>query len=305
MNRRDFIQLAAVGAASTCLGGNCQHAQAAEPVSLFDGKTLTGWHTAPRIYVPEKPEFASIPTDQLRSVVYEMHRKSGGTERLENHGVWKVEDGMILGAQVPGTTLGGYLLTDKKYADFDLTLEARPDWPIDTGIMIRCHEIGTIGIQVLLDHRPNGAFGGIYGNGIGGFRIYPFVVNGDSVGDLRVANLRAGKADGAHYKPEGSANLEDFLSTWKPNDWNQIRVRCTGRLPLVETWINDVPIASIDMAALQAHIPGYDPKRVERLLGSAGHIGFEVHDNAKDPNRWGPGAVCRWRNIQLTEILTK
>jgi hypothetical protein len=50
-----------------------------------------------------------------------------------------------------------------------------------------------------------------------------------------------------------------------------------------------------------AHAPQYDREAVAGLLGRAGHIALEVHDN--DPgmgrDRWAPKAVVRWRNIRL------
>lgn len=47
------------------------------------------------------------------------------------------------------------------------------------------------------------------------------------------------------FKTDYAATLEDFPKAWKPNDWNEIKVRCTGRLPLMETWINGVPMAKL------------------------------------------------------------
>ena len=41
--------------------------------------------------------------------------------------------------------------TDQTYGDFELTLETNPDYPIDTGIMVRGHKLGTVGYQVLVD----------------------------------------------------------------------------------------------------------------------------------------------------------
>ena len=70
-------------------------------------------------------------------------------------------------------------MSEEKFADFELELEARPDWPADTGIMIRAHELGSVGFQVLVDHRPKGCIGGVYGNSIGGFLVAPFAMTGD------------------------------------------------------------------------------------------------------------------------------
>ena len=53
-------------------------------------------------------------------------------------GRWSVKDGVLEGGQdPPGSGRGAYLLSDDTFGDFELELEARPDWPIDTGIMVR------------------------------------------------------------------------------------------------------------------------------------------------------------------------
>jgi len=46
--------------------------------------------------------------------------------------------------------------------------------------------------------------------------------------------------------------------------------------------------------------------REERRLESAGHIALEVHDNeGMGSDRWGPGLVCRWRNISIKMLSAK
>lgn len=276
-----------------------------EPVSLFDGETLEGWHAIPRLYVPQNEEFNQIPSAQLRDATVRFHEESsdaGLREKVGNSGVWEVVDGAIVGSQVPGTVLGGYLMSDKKYGDFELTVEAWPDFPIDTGIMIRAHEVGTVGFQILLDYRPNGGMGGVYGNGLYNFRAFPFVINGDELPGFEAANLRKGKLDRPQFKPGFAAPIEDFLKAWKPNDWNTIRIRSEGELPVIKTWINGVHIATFDTATLGEHVENFDAEAVVERLGRKGHIAFEVHDSHSGRERWAPGAVCRWRNVRITEL---
>lgn len=278
-----------------------------KPISLFDGKTLRGWHTTPRIYVPSRePRFANIPPEKLKAAVIEYYGQNPDpverTKALE-HGVWKVEDGVIVGGQTPDSNRGAYLLTDKKYGDFELTLDARPDWPVDTGIMVRAHEIGSVGFQILLDHRPGGAIGGVYGNSTGNFRAYPFVLDGDEKEGFKVSNLRETTTDKASFKPDYSATIEEFLAVWKMNDWNTFRIICTGRMPEIEISINGLLISKLNTAKLADRVPGYDAEAIFNRIGRTGHIGFEVHDNdSMGHNRWAPGAVCRWRNILMKEI---
>src|SRR5579871_1932197 len=67
-------------------------------ISIFDGKTLNGWHKN-----PEK-----------------IGHGTGGQ--------WTVEDGAITGQQdPPGSGNGGILLTDKKYGDVELLIDLKPD----------------------------------------------------------------------------------------------------------------------------------------------------------------------------------
>jgi hypothetical protein len=275
-------------------------------VPLFDGKTLNGWHTTPRVYVPSRePRFAYIPPEDLKAAViqyYEQNPDPAEKAKAHENGVWKIEDGAITGGQTPNSKRGAYLLTNKKYGDFELTLEAKPDWPVDTGIMVRAHELGSVGFQVLLDHRPGGAIGGVYGNSTGNFRAYPFVLDGNQHDGFRVANLRATVTDKQSFKPDYSATADEFLAVWKANDWNTFRIKCSGRLPLIEIWINGTLISKLDTAKLADRVPGYDPEAIFKRIGRTGYIGFEVHDNdAMGYNRWAPGAVCRWKNISLKE----
>src|SRR5215213_5773949 len=78
---------------------------------LFNGRDLTGWHVS----------------------------------RTTHHGTTpsvSVEDGAIVMRQRPYGQ-GGLLLTDKKYRNFELYLEARPDWGTNGGIFFRSSESGT------------------------------------------------------------------------------------------------------------------------------------------------------------------
>src|SRR5882724_3396403 len=66
-------------------------------VSLFDGKTLKGWHVSAQTGHSSKSK-----------------NKSGGR--------WVVEDGMIVGSQdIPGN--GGIVITDAQYGNFEVVLE--------------------------------------------------------------------------------------------------------------------------------------------------------------------------------------
>lgn len=225
--------------------------------------------------------------------------------------VWTVEDGAIVGRQdTPGSGWGGYLVTEKTYGDFELRFDANPDWPADTGIMLRKKADTFHGFQVLLDHRQSGSIGGFYGNGISGFHAVPFALDlardadGNPVGlknddpKTSIEPYRQSKRD---LLTEG-CSVEEFLAIWKFQDWNEFHIRIVGARPACSVWINGLLVAAIDLATMK--FPNYDADAVAAFLGPKGHIAFEVHDNDKnlDEGRWGRHAACRWRNIRIKEL---
>jgi hypothetical protein len=274
-------------------------------ISLFDGVTLSGWHPAPRIpgrLWPGGPTVAEAFPDLADD--YEINA-------LAYPAVWDVVDGAIEGRQDPARPgYGGYLVSDRVFGDFELQLEMKPDWPADTGVMLRRLPDDWAGFQVLVDHRKSGSIGGFFGNGVGSFHAVPFVID--------VSVDAAGNPNGL-VEEDPSTSLEPmttdkvrlltragdvhaFLTSWRWADWNHLRVTCVGRLPVITTWVNGELVAELDTATL-TH-PQYDPEQVAGLLGPSGHIAFEVHDN--DPvmgaGRWAPGSCCRWRNIQIRDL---
>lgn len=273
--------------------------------SLFDGATLQGWHAVSRPALPREVSSGSIAKSELVTHVREWNaRTPEGRAKLAHTGRWEVRDGAIVGGQEPaGSGLGAYLLSDATFADFELELEARPDWPVDTGIMLRAHALGGIGFQVLVDHRPNGAIGGIFGNGLGNFRAASFSIDGDEQPGFHVGGLRAGTGEPSFPVPRARFGVDfaGFARLWRLNDWNHLRIRCVGELPLITIWINGQMICELDTARIAT--PGFNPDFARAMVGSAGHIGFEVHDNGRmGRNRWAPGAVSRWRNITLQPL---
>ncbi len=269
-------------------------------ISQFNGKDLTGWHTVPRLPVPQYPG-AKDPDVTSESYI----------NAMKTSGKWTIEDGAIAGRQdPPGCGYGGYLLSNDVYGDFEMILEAKPDWPADTGILVRTSSLGSQGYQILLDHRKSGNIGGIYGNGIGGFHGINYTLDAeyDESGNpiaLMLENPETTIEPMTPDKPvllEYAASGEEFLSVWKWNDWNEFRIRVEGISPRITVHINGTLISIINTATMNH--PLYNPSSVERILGSKGHIAFEIHDN--DPGmgeaRWAPNAACRWRNIQICEI---
>jgi len=269
-------------------------------VRLFDGQSLAGWHSVPRL--PGAPR----PGDPGPNTQGEAYRNA------EQHPAkWSVVDGAIVGEQdPPGCGYGGYLLTDETYADFELQIDAKPDWPADTGVLVRATARGSQGFQILLDHRRSGGIGGFYGNGIGNFRAMPYAFDVQRDAEGTPIRLVAADPNGS-FRPvtdedrrllSYAAPIEEFLQVWKWDEWNTFKIRCVGKYPRLTTWVNGLKVCELDTESIQ--LPAYDKDRVAELLGRAGHIALEVHSN--DPGlgkeRWWPGAKCRWKNIQLHAI---
>jgi len=272
---------------------------------LFDGKTLKGWKAIPRVannIWPGGPPIAEL-------------RKSRGipapVEPEKHPAKWSVKNGAIVGEQeFPGAGYGGYLITEKAYGDFELVLEVKPDWPADTGVMLRRRMDEWTGYQVLIDHRESGSIGGFYGNGLASFMAVPFKFKSVKDASGKVVGMQLDTPDTSiePVTPEQVARLsyagkaEDFLKAWKWGDWNELRIRVVGAMPVITTWVNGVEIAELNTATMKS--PNYDAKAALAFLGPRGHIALEVHDNDavfKDA-RWGKGAQVRYRNIRIKEL---
>ena len=269
-------------------------------VELFDGRTLDGWHAVPRLPVAAWP---GGPAPDPGSPEYLAAASSVGG--------WSVQDGAIVGTQnPPGSGLGGYLLTDDRYGDFQLTYEVRPDWPADTGVLVRASDLGAQGFQVLIDHRRSGGIGGFYGNGIGGFHALAYGVDvardesGRPVGLVEddPATTLEPVTDAKRALLSYAAPVGDFLRAWRWGDWNEMSVRCVGAYPVLTSWVNGVKIYEVDTGAI-SH-PTYDRAAVAALLGRSGHIALEVHNNDEPmgADRWAPDAAVRWRNLRLASL---
>ncbi|MEO7599513.1 MAG: DUF1080 domain-containing protein [Opitutus sp.] len=274
--------------------------------SLFDGKSLSGWRAIPRLEPAPAVAAGLVPLDQVEAQNLEYHRsRPESATAIRNTGQWEVVDGAIVGGQKPaGSGLGAYLISEARFQDFELEFEANHDWPVDSGVLVRQHEIGTLGYQFSVEPRPRGNMGGFYVNGVGNFRSAPYYIDALELPDFKYTQLTQGVHDSRPFWPlDYAAHFEDFVRVWRCNDWNRFRLRCVGRIPVLTSWINGLKIASLDYAAVR--LPGFDPDRATHYLGGPGHIGLEVHSSpagGMGRNRWAPGAVCRWRNITIQPL---
>ena len=240
-------------------------------VSLFDGRTLAGWHT--------------------------------NKERISHGdgGRWWIERRVLLCEQdPPGSGNGGMLLTDKKYGDFELEIDMMPDWDIDSGIFLRTNEKGHC-FQIYVDHKDNGLIGFISTEGPNRMYIRPFTIHGvfNNKGRLTGFETKPDSRDVA-WKPDYllyHASPEQWKKAWKTGKWNTLRVRCVGRYPKITTWINNVKI--MEFCGETCPSPLYRKDFVAEMLGTEGHIGIQIHGGK---TAWREGSLGRWKNIRIKEL---
>ncbi len=234
-------------------------------VSLFDGKTLSGWHTNPK----------------------KLGHGTGGS--------WYVDEGAITGEQdPPGSGNGGILLTDEKFGDFDLLIDMKPDWGVCSGLFLRSNDRGQC-IQMMVDYHDKGNVGHIYGEGTGGFNTRPFDVFGIYHDQKELTGLKTEPTSADPPKTE-TITGSDWLKVWKVGDWNTARVRVEGNPAKVTTWLNGVKVNVFDGTKFKHE--RYDRQKVSELLGPAGSIAVQVHGGKSWPN----GAKCRWRRIKVKRL---
>ena len=201
--------------------------------SIFNGKNLTGWHVSRTTHQGTTPNF-------------------------------RVEKGIMLVTQKPYGQ-GGVLLTDKKYKNFELYLEAKIDSFTNGGIFIRSSESG-IAYQVELDENAN------------------------STGNLLGERMQVSKG----------AECVDRAKVWKKNDWNSYRIRMTGEIPHITLWINGVQMWDV-IQPKNDFVAG----ATQGMIGLQSHwtalfspASGEWHGLAL----WAPGAMHRFRNIAVKEL---
>jgi hypothetical protein len=200
-------------------------------VSIFDGKTLKGWHVSAKSGHSDKSG-----------------HKTGGN--------WRIEDGAITGSQdIPGN--GGIVITDAKYGDFEVVLEMRNDFGPDSGLFLRSTEDGKA-YQAMIDYHGGGNLMGVYGEGIGGFGDRNF----DFIDPKDPSKIKEHKA-----KFPLPVSPEKWPSFWKHGEWNELKARITGNPPTITTWIKGVKfmeytdtkkrLPDTGGIALQVHGGGY------------------------------------------------
>ena len=213
--------------------------------SIFNGKDLTGWHVS----------------------------------KTARHGVnpdYHVAHGMILGTQRPLGS-GGLLVTDRKYRNFELSMEVKPDWGNDSGVFIRTTETG-LAYQITMDYLPGGSMGRFISEG--GFQF------GAGRGAAPAAAAAPAPAPPPQTGPGESS--DPGMKAWKREDWNTVRIRVAGDVPHATVWINGQQVS--DATDTENHAFN---GMVE------GPIAIQIHGGTV---RWQPGGFWRWRNLAIKEL---
>ena len=211
---------------------------------IFNGKDLTGWHISKEARHGVHAGLPRGARDDSR------HAKPLGS--------------------------GGLLITDRKYRDFELYLEVKPDWGCDSGVFFRTTETG-VAYQVTMDYLPGGSMGRTIGEG------------GFQVGPARPAAATPAAPQAAPPPPATPGESTDAgMKAWKPFDWNTVRIRVEGDVPHTTVWINGVQIS--DATDTENHALG---GMIE------GPIAIQIHGGRV---RWQPGGFWRWRNIGIREL---
>ena len=229
MNYWLFIVMLFAGMAFQC---SAQNKMPKGFVPLFNGKDLNGWHVSRTTHQGTTPDC-------------------------------RVENGVLVLRQHPYGQ-GGVLLSNRKYKNFELYLEAKIDSFCNGGIFLRSTESGQA-YQVELAE-PGGT--------------------GALLGEM----LRVSKGAQATGKEK----------VWKPNDWNSFRIRMVGDTPHITLWLNGVQMwdvkepvndltagATEGMIGLQVHWSA---------PYASGVAEFDMYSS------WRPGGAHRFRRIMIKEI---
>ena len=212
-----------------------------------------------------------------------------GWEKRGGDATFSVVDGEIVGRSAPNTP-NTFLCTEDRFDDFELNYEYKCDPNLNSGVQIRANAYETKttvkyegatfefpagrvhGYQVEIDpNKPDRLWsGGIYDEGRRGW-LFPGKNGGDP-----------------------SKFTEIGKESYKPGDWNAVRVVCQGNQ--IKTWLNDVPrsdfqdnMTSSGFIALQVHGVGdrKDPLEVRfrnisiRTLGKASDAG-DIGESGSD-----------------------
>ncbi len=194
---------------------------------------------------------------------------------------FRVEGGVLIGTSVPKSP-NTFFVSRKEYDDFELLVDFTVDPRLNSGVQIRSEVLGGYdlrkgalrGVQVEIDPDPARSYtGGIY----------------EERGRGWLCRLIDAPYARRAFRPlpmPSEAGAPVKLPSGVPEDAakgiNHLRILATG--PIVRTWINGVPAASVFDAYGEA--------------GPRGRLGLQVHDVGEDAT---PREVRYW-NLRIREM---
>ena len=158
---------------------------------------------------------------------------------------------------------GGVLLSNKKYRDFELSLDVKVDSFCNSGIFLRASESGQ---AYQVEVAEPGGTGNLFGE------------------MMRISTPAEA----------------DKSKVWKPNKWNSFRIRMTGEVPHITLWINnelmwDVTEPQNDFTANATE--GYIGLQTHwSATYSDAARAFDMSDS------WKPGREIKFRNVVIKEL---
>lgn len=159
---------------------------------------------------------------------------------------------------------GGVLLTNQKFEDFELYVEAKIDSFCNGGIFLRASESGQ---AYQIELAMPGATGALFG---------------EAMQISRVAEARK------------------IAEVWKAGDWNSFRIRMIGEVPTISLWINDVLMWEVTQpkndftAGVTAGMIGFQSHWSALFQPIPGSFNM--------PGAWRPGGAHRFRKIAIKKV---
>lgn len=209
--------------------------------------------------------FAAGPPSGFRKILNGSDLTGWHISQTSSHGntrSWTVKNGILSGTQNPNGN-GGILLTDRKFHNFEISVEVQPDFGCEGGLFLRSTEAGEA-YRISLDYREGENIGGVDAAGLG-------PIEGGS----------------------GSRRSTDWQKHWMRGDWNHVRARIEGEIPHIQVWLNGTQIA--DWTDSKNRLPNGATEGSIAVL-----VHGRLPDSKSQ--RWTPGGFHRFRNIAVKEL---
>lgn len=230
-----------------------------------------GWDIGLRVVMEEKSSSQKLSHRQRTSSKTKFHKSNSPVpgwhlSRTSHQGATplvSVLNGVITLQQNPYGQ-GGVLLSDRKYRDFEITVDVKIDSFCNGGIFLRATESGQA-YQVELSE-PGGT--------------------GNLFGEM----LPISKPGEIKNKPK----------VWNANSWNNFKIRMTGEVPAITVWINGEKMYEVQqpkndfIAGAKEGMIGFQVHWSATYSDAA-----EAFDMSSS---WRPGGKHQFRNLKIAEL---